>query len=135
MAAGPHRSFEGFEIGPSLGIQQTGEPRHPVGPLWAQVHTATAGAIGFGETAIGIEIVGDPVAQPGDHGGVELGRMPHQRALRVGHVDGGDAGGQRVDRGAYGADMVLADRAGGHRLGQHRELGFQWRARQRTSRP
>jgi hypothetical protein len=46
--------------------------------------------------------------------------MPDQRALGFCHVGGRDAGGQHVDRSAYGADVVLADGAGLHRVCQLR---------------
>jgi hypothetical protein len=61
--------------------------------------------------------------------------MRHQPAFGGGHVGGRDAGGQHVDGVAYDADVLLADRAGGHRGGQLGQLRGQRRAGQRAPRP
>lgn len=92
VAAGPHGRFDGFEVGAGLGVQQTGQPRHPVAPLRAEVQPAAAGPVDVVEKTVGIEVVGDPPAQLGDNGGVDFGRMLHQPALGVRRVGGRDAG-------------------------------------------
>ncbi len=134
VTAGPHRRCDGLEVGAGLGIQQPGQPRHPVDALRPQVQTAAAGAIDVAELAVGIEIVGDSPAQLGDHGGIEFGRMPYQRALSVRRGGAGDRTGQGIDRGAHRPDVVLADRARSDRRRQRRQLGVQRRAGQRTAR-
>ena len=70
------------------GVQQSGQPGHPVGPLRAQMQPAAARPVVVVEKAVGIQVVGDPLAQLDDHTGVEFGRVPHQRALGFCHVGG-----------------------------------------------
>src|ERR1700747_3344502 len=83
----------------------------------------TARPVLVAEQAVGIEVVGDPLAQLDHDTGVEFGRVPHQRALGFCHLGGRDAGRQHVDRLAYGADVILTERARLHRGGNSASSG------------
>ena len=112
VAAGPHGGLDRFKVRAGLGVDPSAEPRHVIGPLRAQVQPAAPGAVLVGEQPIGVEVVGDALAQLFDDFGIDLARMLDQPALGIGHVGRRDAGGQYVDRSAHCADMVLADGTG-----------------------
>src|SRR6201999_3400246 len=59
MATGPPRGFDRFEVRPTLRVEKTGQPRHAVGPLLAEVQATAPGPILVAEQAVGIEVVGD----------------------------------------------------------------------------
>jgi len=122
MAAGPHRGFDGFEVRAGLGVQQSGQSRHAVRSLWAQVQSAAARPIVVGEKAVGIQVVGYSLAQLRNDSGVEFGGMLYQLPLGFSYIRGRDAGGQHVDCSAHSANMVLAHGAGLHSAGQLRQL-------------
>lgn len=88
------------------------------------MQTAAAGPVDVAEKTVGIEVVGNPLTQFGDDGGVQFDRMPHQPALGVGRLRAGDGGGQHIQRGTHGADVVLTDRARCHGRRQRGDLGF-----------
>ena len=135
VTAGPHGRLDGFEVCAGLGVQQPGKPGHAVGPLRAEMQPAAARPVLVGEKAVGIQVVGDPLAQLDDNTGVEFGRVLHQPALGFCHVGGRDAGGQYVDRSAYGADVILADRAHFYRGRQLWQLRLHRGTGQRAPRP
>ena len=134
VAAGPHRGFDGFEVRAGLGVEQSGQPRHTVGPLLAEVQAAATGPVLIAEQAVRIEIVGDALTQLRDDSRIDCGRVLDQGALGGGRVGGRDARGQQVDGSAYRADMVVADRAGLNGVRQRRQLRRKRRAGQRPAR-
>jgi hypothetical protein len=135
VPAGPHRGFDGFEVRAGLGVEHPGQPRHAVGPLRAQMQPAATRPVVVVEEAVGVEVVGDPLAQLDDDARIEFARMPDQGALGFSHVGGRHARGQDVEGSAYGADVVLADRAGCHRGRQPGQLRRHRRTSQRAPRP
>ncbi len=62
VAAGPHGRCNGFEVRAGLVVQQPGQPGHPVGTLRAQMQPAATRPVVVVEQAVGIEVVGDPLA-------------------------------------------------------------------------
>ena len=109
------------------------QPGHAVGPLRAHVQPAAPSPVLVGEQTIGIEVVGDPLAQLSHDSGVDFARVLDQSALGVCDVVGRDAGGQHVNRSAHGPNVVFADVTGLHRAGQLRQLRRQLADRSATA--
>ena len=63
VAAGPHRGLDGLEVRAGLRVEQSGQPRHAVGALRAEVQPAAPGPVLVAEQAVGIEVVGDALTQ------------------------------------------------------------------------
>ncbi len=135
VTARPHCCFDGFEVRAGLRVEQSGQPRHAVGSLLAEVQPAATGSVLIAEQAVGIEVVGDALSQLRDDSRIDFGRVLDQGALGGGRVGGGDTAGQHVDGSAYRADMVVADSAGLDGFRQRWQLRRKRRAGQRPARP
>jgi hypothetical protein len=88
--------------------------------LWAQCQPAAPGPVGLIEVPVGVEDLIDAAPDEFDERGVVLSGLAHQTGLHLGTIGLGHTRGQHVDGPADDAQMILTDRAGFHRLGQHR---------------
>ena len=88
VTAGPHRGFDRLEVRAGLRVEQSGQPRHAVGPLPAKMPPAAAGPVVVAEQAVGVEVVGDALTQCGHDPCVDPGCVLDQLALGGRRVGG-----------------------------------------------
>ena len=87
VTARSHRGLDRLEVGAALRVEQSGQPRHPVRPLGAEVQSAPAGTVLVAEQAVGIEVVGYALTKFRDDPGVDTGCVLDQCALGGFDVD------------------------------------------------
>jgi hypothetical protein len=122
VASRSSRGTDGFEVGPGLWGQPPRQPAHPVGPLVAQHEAAAVGAVAVIEESVGVERVGDAPAQCGDERRVLCGGVLDQHPFCFVFVGDRYPVGEYVEGFADFADVILADGAGLHGLGQRGQL-------------
>ena len=123
VPARTHRGGDGLDIAAGFGVDESREPRHPVGSLRPQGQAAAPGPVGFVVIAVGVEDLINTACDCLDDLGIVFGSFPDEAGFDVAAVGHRHARGQSVDGPADHPQMVLADRAGFHSVGHQFQLG------------